>query len=160
MNFRCPPLLKLAYELPCQLQIPGVCVGGKGEPAHANWSEFGKGERIKAHDCFFASGCRACHDALDQGSKFSKAQRKHFWLMGYIRTMLLLWSLGFIRVAGVPIGLVTAPQEQHRQNELNRLANRQLDVLRVGNFKMGRKRKKDSPTSRSSKNVPHPASLV
>lgn len=149
MNFRCPPLLKLSYELPCQIQIPGICIGGKGEPCHANWSEFGKGERIKAHDCFFASGCRACHDALDQGSKFSKAQRKHFWLMGYIRTVLLLWQLKLITVAmpdisgGVQWG--RAPIQQVATNPLPLLTKRKGKV---------------SQTSRSSKTLPHPASLV
>lgn len=99
MNFRSRALLDLAYELECTLRIPGVCEGGTGEPAHANWSWAGKGAGIKAHDCFFASACRACHRALDQGSKLPEGDRMWFWLHGYASTMRQLWERGLLAVA-------------------------------------------------------------
>lgn len=97
-RYRNPDLLALAYELDCQLQIPGVCEGGRGEPCHANWSDFGKGKSIKAHDCFFASGCRACHMEIDQGSRLTREEREAYWNLGWRGTMLALWQRGLIGV--------------------------------------------------------------
>ncbi len=74
-NYRDRALLNLASQLNCTLQIDGVCEGGAGEPCHSNQSRHGKGGSIKAHDCFFASGCRSCHRELDQGSA-SPARRR------------------------------------------------------------------------------------
>ena len=44
-------------------------------PCHGNWGT-GKGMGIKADDSTCAAGCQACHTALDQGSTWSKAERK------------------------------------------------------------------------------------
>lgn len=98
MNYRNRKLLDLAYQITCTLLIPGVCVGGYGEPCHANWSIYGKGMSIKAHDCFFASGCRACHRELDQGHRFGKEEKLAIWEAGYHRTTLSLWRMGLIGV--------------------------------------------------------------
>ena len=99
MNYRNRNLLDLAAELTCTLRIPGVCEGGRGEPAHANWPEFGKGGAMKAHDCFFASGCRACHREIDQGKRLSAEERLDIWTRAHHETMLQLWMKGLIRVA-------------------------------------------------------------
>ncbi|HIE0523788.1 TPA: nuclease domain-containing protein [Stenotrophomonas maltophilia] len=98
MNYRDRSLLDLAYQLNCTLQIEGVCEGGPGEPCHSNQSRHGKGGSIKAHDCFFASGCRSCHRALDQGSKLSREERKEIWDRAHIRTQVQLWEMGLIGV--------------------------------------------------------------
>lgn len=98
MNFRCRALLDLAYQLPCQLQIDGVCEGGMGEPCHSNQQIHGKGQSTKAHDCFFAAGCRPCHEALDNGC-LSREEAVAIWRRGADRTLLLLWQLGKIRVS-------------------------------------------------------------
>ena len=98
-NFRCRRLLDAVRELPCQFQIPGVCEGGVGsDPAHSNQQRHGKGKSMKAHDCFIAAGCRACHREVDQGMRLSRDDRIHYWQVAHDRTMLLLWQRGIIRV--------------------------------------------------------------
>lgn len=92
-------LEKLCYELECQLRLPGICEGGIGEPCHANWGVYGKGKSIKAHSIFVASGCRACHRELDQGSTLSGEARRHYWEAAFVATQVALWSGGFIAVA-------------------------------------------------------------
>lgn len=99
MNYRDRALLDLAYQLNCTLQIDGVCEGGPGEPCHSNQSRHGKGGSIKAHDCFFASGCRSCHRELDQGKLFTREEKADIWQRAHDRTMLQLWEQGLIRVA-------------------------------------------------------------
>lgn len=99
MNYRNRDLLDLAYELPCQIQLPGVCEGGRGEPAHSNQERHGKGGAMKAHDCFFASACRSCHREIDQGKTMTREERREAWQRAHERTMLALWRQGFIRVA-------------------------------------------------------------
>lgn len=99
MNFRSRALLNLAYELDCTLRIPGVCEGGRGEPCHANSSAWGKGSAMKAHDFAFASGCRACHQELDQGKKLVAEARHFYWLRGHVETMRQLWERGLLVVA-------------------------------------------------------------
>jgi hypothetical protein len=98
-NHRNRALLDLAYELPCTLGLPGVCEGGVGEPCHSNQSKHGKGGALKAHDHWFAAGCRACHRELDQGKRFTREEKAEFWERGHIQTMNLLWLRGLIRVA-------------------------------------------------------------
>lgn len=98
MNYRNRDMLDLAYELPCMLRLP-CCEGGVGEPCHSNQSRHGKGGAMKAHDCFFASGCRACHRELDQGRTMSREEKFDAWQRGYERTMLALWEQGLIQVA-------------------------------------------------------------
>ena len=99
MNFRSRPLLDLCYEFDCLLQIEGVCTGGTGEPCHANWPEHGKGMGMKAHDCYAVPGCRACHMALDQGSKLSGEQRKDIWHRAFWKFLAMLWNRGMLRVS-------------------------------------------------------------
>lgn len=100
MIYRNRKLLDLAYELPCTMRIEGVCVGGRGEPAHSNQSRHGKGKSLKAHDCYFASACRACHREVDQGMRFSREERADIWQRAFEETLLLLWQGGHINVAG------------------------------------------------------------
>lgn len=96
-NYRNRDLLDLAYEIDCTLRIQGVCEGGMGEPCHSNQSRHGKGGALKAHDCFFAAGCRACHRELDQGKKFTLDEKIEIWQRGHERTMLELFRRGLIK---------------------------------------------------------------
>lgn len=99
MNFRNRELLNLAYEIPCTFQLP-CCEGGiAGEPAHSNQSRHGKGGSIKAHDCFFAAGCRACHREIDQGTTMTREEKFEAWQRAFERTLLALWERGLIQVA-------------------------------------------------------------
>lgn len=97
MNYRNRDLLDLAYEITCTFRLPG-CDGGFGEPAHSNQSAHGKGGSIKAHDCFFASGCRSCHRELDQGRTMDRETKFHVWQRAHNETMLELWRRGLIGV--------------------------------------------------------------
>ena len=97
-NYRDRKLLDLAYQLPCTFRLP-CCEGGVGEPAHSNQSRHGKGGSIKAHDHFFASGCRSCHREIDQGRTMGREERFAVWQRAYEETVTLLWELGLIRVA-------------------------------------------------------------
>lgn len=103
MNFRNRRLLDLAHEInECTLQVPGVCRGYTPEgcePVHANWSEYGKGGALKAHDPYFAAGCHCCHVEIDQGRRLSGEERKEYWRRGFERTVLLLWQHELVRVA-------------------------------------------------------------
>ncbi len=98
MNYRDRALLDLAYQLDCQFGLP-CCEGGPGEPCHSNQHRHGKGGSIKAHDCYFASGCRSCHRELDQGKTMTKDERRQVWQDAHERTFLQFWQLGLIRVA-------------------------------------------------------------
>lgn len=99
-NFRCRRLLDAIRELPCQLQIPGVCEGGvASQPCHSNFQKHGKGKSMKAHDCYVAAGCAACHRELDQGYKLEREERVELFQRAMERTWLLLWQRGLIEVA-------------------------------------------------------------
>jgi hypothetical protein len=100
VNYRNRDLLDLAYQLDCTARIPGVCQGGMGEPMHSNQSRHGQGTALKSHDVFFASGCRACHAALDHGHpSLSGADRLNYWQIAFERTLLALFAGGHLTVA-------------------------------------------------------------
>lgn len=144
-NFRDRDLLNLAYALPCQLQIPGVCTGGDpSEPAHSNQSRHGKGKSLKAHDCFFAAACRACHVEIDQGSRLTREERIEIWQRGFERTLLALWQRGLLLpgdssdiLRGKPQETRTAPNLGQR---LDRLAERMDAVFHPPRKRKGSKR--------------------
>ena len=101
MNYRNEALTRLAKGMPCTLTIPGVC---NHDPetsawAHSNQLEHGKGRGIKAHDCFGAITCYACHYWLDHGPASRKEKLEAFTL-GMHRTWLMLWERGLIGVTG------------------------------------------------------------
>lgn len=98
-NFRSRALLDLAYQLECQLQLPGCEGGTVGEPAHSNQSRHGKGGSIKAHDCFFVPACRSCHREIDQGRTMTREEKFDAWNSAFERTYLALWERGLIKVA-------------------------------------------------------------
>lgn len=98
-NFRSRPLLDAVRSLPCQFQIEGVCEGGvASDPCHSNFAKHGKGKSLKAHDCFVAAGCRACHREVDQGHRFNREERIELWQRAFERTLLLLWQRGLLSV--------------------------------------------------------------
>jgi len=90
--FRSKPLLRAVASLPCQL------CGKEDETqaAHANWSEYGKGMALKAHDCYVAALCVGCHAGIDQGSKLSYQERKELWEAAWRKTMLVLFEEGLV----------------------------------------------------------------
>jgi len=73
---RSPALLKACRLIPCTncgRDDGTVCA------AHSNQAKHGKGRSIKASDIYVASLCSACHSALDQGSRMSRADRECMW---------------------------------------------------------------------------------
>lgn len=45
---------------------------------------------MKAHDCFFASGCWACHRELDQGQRYIEEKKVLIWQAAFERMVLAL----------------------------------------------------------------------
>lgn len=90
--FRSKPLLRAVASLPCQL------CGKEDETqaAHANWSEYGKGMALKAHDCYVAALCVSCHHNIDQGSKLNYGERKELWEAAWRKTILVLFEQNLV----------------------------------------------------------------
>jgi hypothetical protein len=82
---RSKKLLKLVASLDCQICGSGVCV----QAAHTNWGG-GKGRGIKADDNLTAALCMSCHYDIDQGAKWSKAERQLAWKVAHYKTVQLL----------------------------------------------------------------------
>lgn len=98
-NYRNRKLLDAITQLPCQFLIPGVCEGGaNSQPCHSNFQKHGKGKSMKAHDCYVAAGCAACHREVDQGMKLSRDERVEIFQRAMERTLLLLWQRQLIEV--------------------------------------------------------------
>lgn len=95
-NIRDRKLLDLAYQYPCMLQLPGICEGGNGEPAHSNQPKHGKGGAMKAHDLFHVPACRPCHIAFDQGIGMSRDERRDLFDFAHARYIAQLWQDGHI----------------------------------------------------------------
>lgn len=105
----------LCYELTCQARIPGICAGGRGEPSHSNRLVHGHGTGQKAHSCFVASLCRACHRAIDQGLELTREQKQMYWQGAFERTLLEFWSRGLLQVVGsVPREAQASPKQRPR----------------------------------------------
>lgn len=100
--FRNRALLDAVYLIPCQARLP-CCVGGLSQPAHSNWQRHGKGKGIKAHDCYVAAMCPACHRELDQGHTMGREEKQEVWQRAFESTLLLLWQTGALAVNGSPI---------------------------------------------------------
>lgn len=96
-NYRNRALLDLAHSIHFCMHCAGHAPDGC-EPAHANWSAYGKGMSIKAHDCYFAALCHRCHAELDQGP-VSREDKQAMWRAAFDRTLLTLWEQGMVRVA-------------------------------------------------------------
>jgi hypothetical protein len=54
----------------------------------------GKGRGIKASDEYTAALCISCHYDIDQGSKWSKDERKLAWKVAHYKTVQLLVHRG------------------------------------------------------------------
>lgn len=86
---RSKKLLKLVASLDCQLCGSGSMV----QAAHTNWGG-GKGRGIKADDNLTAALCMSCHYDIDQGAKWSKAERQLAWQVAHHKTVQLLVNSG------------------------------------------------------------------
>lgn len=100
MNYVNRSLELLCHEIPCTARIPGVCIGGNGQCSHSNQSRHGKGKSMKAHSCFIAAICQACHVEIDSGKNLTREQREDIWNLAHARTLLYLFQTGLVVVAG------------------------------------------------------------
>lgn len=106
--FRNRGLLDLAHRIE-QCQNCGAERSHGSDPAHSNYAVHGKGHKIKAHDCFFAALCSACHRWLDNQAGYGPDPSGRFphtyegkhdmFCRAMHKTWLTLWQLGFIKVA-------------------------------------------------------------
>lgn len=86
MNHRSETMLQWCRDHDdCELRCSPNCYAHlhqdrpwRPDPCHANWSDFGKGAKIKAHDWATVPGCRACHDWLDFGGSPDEVKRECF----------------------------------------------------------------------------------
>lgn len=78
---------KLCRGQPCYLAIPGCCCRDIATvvPCHSNQAKHGKGMGHKADDVYTVPGCRACHAEIDQGNRFTKAEKFGIWDDAYER---------------------------------------------------------------------------
>lgn len=72
--------------------------------AHSNQSKHGKGERIKAHDCFGAFACMHCHNLLDQNKRYSREEKNKAFDLGMQRTRRILLREHIIIFTVNPVG--------------------------------------------------------
>ena len=97
--YRNKRLLDAARGQECMVQIPGVCNNNPETvvAAHSNQLKHGKGGGLKAHDCYVAWACYACHAELDQG-KMRYEKKCEYWQAGFERTMLQMFLQGIVKV--------------------------------------------------------------
>jgi hypothetical protein len=110
MTFRPRQLLDLARGQPCMLQVPSVC---NHDPrttvsAHSNLPRHGQGMGTKAHDCYIAFACSACHAWLDH-SRMSRDYKQAVFQLGFERTLLAMWEQRLLSVTGTK-PRIAAPQ--------------------------------------------------
>lgn len=91
-------LLAAVRKLPC-MHTGAV---GRTEPAHSNWAEHGKGKGIKADDNRVAALCSEIHRELDQGSRWTEAERRAIWWRAHQATVRELLRRG-LWPADVPV---------------------------------------------------------
>jgi hypothetical protein len=64
------------------------------QAAHSNMAQHGKGRSIKASDEYTAALCMSCHYDIDQGTKWSKAERQLAWTVAHYKTVQTLTDSG------------------------------------------------------------------
>lgn len=73
----------------CYLQCAPACASiDTVVPCHSNQQIHGKGMGLKASDQYTVPGCQKCHTEIDQGKRFSKAQKFEIWDSAYSRWVI------------------------------------------------------------------------
>lgn len=72
------------------------------DPAHSNQARHGKGKGIKADDNRVAALSREVHRELDQGKRWTQAEREAIWWRAHVLTVQALLARG-LWPAGVPV---------------------------------------------------------
>lgn len=98
MTYRNRKLLDQAHDMPCMAEFPHECRGWQGcDPAHSDWSLFGRGKDHKSHDFAFAAMCHTAHELL---STFEREIKRMEWLRAFVGTQLWLWENERLKVVG------------------------------------------------------------
>ena len=88
---RSPALLAAIRTLPCMHSG----VEGRTQAAHSNWADWGgKGKSLKASDEFCAALSVEAHAELDQGKKWTEAERRTIWRAAWVKTVCELVKRG------------------------------------------------------------------
>lgn len=104
--FRSRRMLDLAHRITTCMNCGAQRTEGM-DPAHSNLGEHGKGKGLKAHDCFFAALCSACHRWLDNqghgkdptGRYDSKPwDKREMFVKAMHATWLFCWRQDWLRV--------------------------------------------------------------
>ena len=66
--------------------------------AHSNQSRDGKGGKVKAHDYRIALACLECGYEIDNGNKYSRAERIEKWEEAHRLTIAWLFDNGHLEV--------------------------------------------------------------
>ena len=100
MMFRSRKLLDSARGQECQAQLYCICNHNPETvvAAHSNWHEHGHAMSQKAHDCFVAWMCSACHAAIDQGNFLSREEKRDAWQRAHEKTLLAMFQQGILKV--------------------------------------------------------------
>lgn len=104
MMYRNKNLLEAAKDAPvcfgCQRTNMGDVVA-----AHSNQLRDGKGRGLKADDFRVAFICASCNHELDQGVKWSRAERVAFWEEAHRHTVGWLFKSGRLNVVQIKGGM-------------------------------------------------------
>lgn len=97
MTYRNRKLLDQAHDMPCMAEFYHECQAWRGcEPAHSDWSLFGRGGGHKSHDFAFAAMCHTAHMMLDT---FDRETKRMEWLRAFVGTYEWLWENQRLKVA-------------------------------------------------------------
>lgn len=100
-QYRNKKILNAARGENCLIQSPYCTNDSETVVAcHSNDYDDGKGRGQKAHDCFVAFGCAACHNWVDGrlvGAKESKEERQYYHDRGIKRTILRLLEMEVLK---------------------------------------------------------------
>ena len=99
--YRSKKLLDAARGQECTIRLPNICNNNPETvvSAHSNQLRHGKGGGLKAHDCFVAWACYACHAELDQGHRFRYDEKIEYWQRGFEETLLQMFLQNIVKVS-------------------------------------------------------------
>jgi hypothetical protein len=99
--YRSKKLLDAARGQECSIRLPNICNNNPETvvAAHSNQLRHGKGGGLKAHDCFVAWACYACHAELDQGNRFRYDEKIEYWQRGFEETLLQMFLQNIVKVS-------------------------------------------------------------
>lgn len=101
---------ELCRGQPCYLLVPGILAhpGDTVVPCHSNQNRHGKSMGMKAHDRNTVPGCAWCHREIDQGNRFTRAEKFALWDAAFARWELVRISLLKVQDEDSPSSVIVA----------------------------------------------------